>query len=147
MGPNDVQAILNCINNLNRAIDYKQWEHVSFSVNEDVMISFQRSSIPKNSLISSQKFQVHLQSQLTDIKSMHRDYNFFIKQEDGIVKCNTDFKIETYTEDGQLITGASGSHQYHMKQVGGKWKIAGIFREITRLDQPAMLRQYQRYAS
>ncbi|MDP4662696.1 MAG: hypothetical protein NWS74_03450, partial [Salibacteraceae bacterium] len=68
-------------------------------------------------------------------KSLHRDYNFFIKTNDGIA-CKADFKIEVYSESQTLISSASGVHFYKMINEAGKWKIAGIQRKIIRVDAP-----------
>ena len=135
MTPADVQTIINCINQLNRAVDYKQWEKLPDFFTQDLEVSFPKSSIKPNSRIGIGVFQKHLINQLSDVKSLHRDYNFFIKTNEGIF-CKTDFKIEVYSESKTLISGASGIHYYKMSNESGKWKIAGIQRKIIRVDAP-----------
>jgi len=90
-------------------------------------------------------FQKHLINQLSDVKSLHRDYNFFIKTNEGIF-CKTDFKIEVYSESKTLISGASGIHYYKMSNESGKWKIAGIQRKIIRVDAPVPQQNQVQYA-
>ncbi|MDP4687496.1 MAG: hypothetical protein NWR83_08900 [Salibacteraceae bacterium] len=135
MTPADVQGIINCINQLNKAVDFKQWEKLPEFLTKDLEVSFPKSSIVPNSRISIGGFQNHLINQLSDVKSLHRDYNFFIKTNDGIA-CKADFKIEVYSESQTLIWSASGVHFYKMINEAGKWKIAGIQRKIIRVDAP-----------
>lgn len=135
MTPADVQGIINCINQLNKAVDYKQWEKLPDFFTQDLEVSFPKSSIAPASRIGVIVFQNHLINQLSEVKSLHRDYNFFIKTNDGIV-CKTDFKIEVYSEGETLISAASGIHFYKMSNESGKWQIAGIQRKIIRVDAP-----------
>jgi hypothetical protein len=135
MTPADVQSIINCINQLNRAIDYKHWEKLGDLLEIDLVVSFPSSSISPNSRVGSNVFQKHLVSQLSNVNSFHRDYNFFLKSNETIV-CKTDFKIEVYSETNVLLSSASGVHLYEMSNESGRWKIAGIQRKILRVDAP-----------
>lgn len=135
MTPGDHQSIINCINQLNRAIDYKHWEKLNHLLEEDLKVSFPKSSISPNSRVGSEVFQKHLMAQLVNVNSFHRDYNFFIKNNEEVV-CKTDFKIEVYSQNNQLLSSASGVHIYEMSNENGRWKIAGIQRKILRVDAP-----------
>lgn len=145
MTPADVQSIINCINQLNRAVDYKQWEKLPEFFTKDLEVSFPKSSINPNSRVGISVFQNHLINQLSDVKSLHRDYNFFIKTND-VITCKTDFKIEVYSDGKTLISAASGIHYYKMDKEDGKWKITGIQRKIIRVDAPVPQQNQVQYA-
>lgn len=146
MTPADVQSIINCINQLNRAIDYKHWEKLNDLLQNDLEVSFPKSSISPNSRVGSDIFQKHLVSQLSNVNSFHRDYNFFIKNNETVA-CKTDFKIEVYSENNVLLSSASGVHLYEMSNDSGRWKIAGIQRKILRVDAPAAMKGARDYTT
>lgn len=133
MTPADIQAILNCINQYNKAIDFKQWERLNLFTAQKLSIKFPKSSLLPTEQIEQSSFIHYLSKQLKELKSMHRDYNFSFRDKDQFI-CRTDFRIETKTESNQLISSASGVHIYHMKKDGVNWKIAGIERQIMRVD-------------
>lgn len=134
MNPLDMQSVLNCIVQFNKYIDQKQWNRLGYFLEDHLVVTFPKCSIPPNQVTAKAEFISFLQRELEDLKSMHRDYNFSFSEDQGKCVCKTDFRIETRVSGEDLISGASGMHVYTLRSEDNSWKIASIERIIIRAE-------------
>lgn len=134
MTPADIHNILNIIGRFNKSIDLGHWESLQRALQDDLSIQFPGSSLSDQRPMKSFEFVNYLKTQLSGLKSQHRDYNFYVTGEEEVV-CKSDFRIEVFSQDDKLISGASGTHYYSMNQENGRWQIASIKRKILRLEK------------